>query len=116
MMNLVVDDVEDEIVHHAGILTERGDGHEESWPRYLRPQRVELLGGVIPQPEDLRLRPRVTVARSRPFTGGDATDHRRRDRDQFQRRPAARTHASHRAEEALAVRKRVENAPPQTTL
>ena len=71
-MNLVVDDVEDEIVDHAGILTERGDGLEESLPRYLRPQRVELLGGVIPQPEDLCLRPRVTVGRSRPFAGDDA--------------------------------------------
>ena len=42
MMNLVIDDVEDEIVDHTGVLAERGGCFVEALRRYLRPEGVEL--------------------------------------------------------------------------
>ena len=58
MMDLIVDPVQEQPGDAPLILTERGIDLVEALRWYLRPQRADLIGHLIPEPKNLGLRRR----------------------------------------------------------
>ena len=120
MMDLIVDPVQQQPGDAPLILTERAIDLVEALRRYLRPQRADLIGHLIPEPKNLSLRRRSGRLRvvcklvdRCPLSRGQSADAGARHRDHLQRQGRARAHPADGETEQFAFGERLDDSPGQ---
>ena len=116
MVDLVVDDVEQQIMHDVLVQTECRQCLLEALRRDLWPELVDLVGALIPETEDLVARAGLTRDRRIPLAGNDAAHHGRSHADHFHRERTERPHVANGEAEQLVLGKCQDGASAQPAM
>src|SRR5262245_8012029 len=116
MMNLVIENIKQDIVHASRILPKRDYRFLKTLGWNLRPKLIDLLGAFVPELQNVFLWTRVATRQWIPVPSDDSSGRGFCHTEQLQRHCPERAHRTDREAEQLIVREGGDHAPGQSAM